>query len=60
MSTPSVGSESQGDQGGGVGPEAPPDVSEIEFDTIFNNRDPEGVEFTIPDSRGIETRHRGE
>jgi hypothetical protein len=42
MTTPSMGTEGEGDQGGSSPTGPPPDYDGIEFDTFFNNRDPGG------------------
>lgn len=41
MTEPSMDTQSD-DQNGGNAPEPPPDHSGIDFDTIFNNREPGG------------------
>ena len=62
MSTPSSNpggsGQSQGDQGkvNADGPEPPPDISGIEFDTIFRNQLPGSNRMTSRTSEGVETR----
>lgn len=42
MTTPSMDTDSGGDHGDDGKPEPPPNYDGIDFDTIFNNREPGG------------------